>query len=91
MATTLKRTVFFVSDGTGLTAEALGHSLLTQFEDVEFKQIRIPFLDNIAKAQDAVTRINTQGEADGMRPIVFTTLVNQELASICLLYTSSCV
>ena len=82
MPTPIKRTVFFVSDGTGLTAEALGHSLLTQFEDVEFKQIRIPFLDNVAKAQDAVARINAQGELDGMRPVVFTTLVNQELASI---------
>ena len=58
MPTPIKRTVFFVSDGTGLTAEALGHSLMTQFEDVEFKQIRIPFLDNIAKAQEAVARIN---------------------------------
>ncbi len=37
----IKRTAFFVSDGTGLTAEALGHSLMTQFEEVEFKQIRI--------------------------------------------------
>jgi regulator of PEP synthase PpsR (kinase-PPPase family) len=82
MPTPIKRTVFFVSDGTGLTAEALGHSLLTQFEDVEFKQIRIPFLDNVAKAQDAVARINAQGELDGMRPVVFTTLVNQELAAI---------
>jgi regulator of PEP synthase PpsR (kinase-PPPase family) len=79
---TIKRTVFFVSDGTGLTAEALGHSLLTQFEDVEFKQIRIPFVDNAEKAHDAVARINDTGEADGLRPILFTTLVNHELASI---------
>ena len=77
-----KRTVFFVSDGTGLTAEALGHSLLTQFEGVVFTQIRIPFVDNLARAQEAVARINDQGEADGMRPIVFTTLVNQDLADI---------
>ncbi len=82
MPNPIKRTVFFVSDGTGLTAEALGHSLLTQFEDVEFKQIRIPFLDNVEKAQEAVARINGQGETDGMRPIVFTTLVNPELADI---------
>ena len=61
-----KRSVFFVSDGTGLTAEALGHSLLTQFERVEFTQIRIPFVDNLARAQEAVARINGQGEADGM-------------------------
>ena len=78
----IKRTAFFVSDGTGLTAEALGHSLMTQFEDVEFKQIRIPFLDNVAKAHDAVARINAQGEIDGMRAIVFTTLVDPELATI---------
>lgn len=79
---TIKRTVFFVSDGTGLTAEALGHSLLTQFEGVEFRQIRIPFVDNADKAYAAVTRINDTGETDGMRPILFTTLVNQELAAI---------
>ncbi|MCL2635726.1 MAG: kinase/pyrophosphorylase [Betaproteobacteria bacterium] len=82
MPNPIKRTVFFISDGTGLTAEALGHSLLTQFEDVEFNQIRIPFLDSLGQAQDAVARINAQGEADGMRPIVFTTLVDQSLAAI---------
>ena len=82
MPNPIKRTVFFISDGTGLTAEALGHSLLTQFEDVEFKQVRIPFLDSLEKAQDAIARINAQGEADGMRPIVFTTLVNQELGEL---------
>ena len=78
----IKRSVFFVSDGTGLTAEAFGHSLLSQFEKVEFQQIRIPFLDSVAKAHEAVTRINGQSEGDGMRSIVFTTLVDQELADI---------
>ena len=82
MPNPIKRTVFFVSDGTGLTVEALGHSLMTQFEDIEFRQIRIPFLNTIEKAQEAVVRINDQGEIDGMRPIVFTTLVNQEVSSI---------
>jgi [pyruvate, water dikinase]-phosphate phosphotransferase / [pyruvate, water dikinase] kinase len=78
----ITRTVFYVSDGTGLTAEALGHSLLTQFEDVEFKQVRIPFVDTLDKAQAVVNRINDTGEADGMRPILFTTLVNQDLSAI---------
>ncbi len=78
----IKRSVFFVSDGTGLTAEAFGHSLLSQFEQVEFQQIRIPFLDSIAKADEAVARINGQSEGDGMRSIVFTTLVDQQLADI---------
>lgn len=82
MPNPIKRTVFFVSDGTGLTVEALGHSLLSQFEDAEFKQIRIPFLNTTDKAHEAVARINAQGELDGMRPIVFTTLVNHETAAI---------
>ncbi|MCE2831219.1 MAG: phosphoenolpyruvate synthase regulatory protein, partial [Oxalobacteraceae bacterium] len=30
------RTVFFVSDGTGITAETFGHSVLTQF-DLRFR------------------------------------------------------
>ena len=82
MPNPIARTVFFVSDSTGLTAEALGHSLLTQFENVEFKQIRIPFLDHIDKAREALARINAQAETDGIRPIVFTTLVNQAHAEI---------
>ncbi len=78
----IKRTVFFVSDGTGLTAEALGHSLLTQFENFEFRQIRAPFIDTIEKAHAIVTRINETGFADGQRPILFTTLIDPELAAI---------
>ncbi|MCK6391527.1 MAG: kinase/pyrophosphorylase, partial [Azonexus sp.] len=34
------------------------------------------------KAQEAVSRINAQGEIDGMRPIVFTTLINPDIAAI---------
>jgi len=76
------RTVFYVSDGTGLTAEALGHSLLTQFENVEFRQVRAPFIDNAEKALAIAKRINECGESDGLRPILFTTLIDPELAAI---------
>lgn len=78
----MQRTVFFVSDGTGITAEALGHSLLAQFEGVSFRQYRLPFVDSEEKAHAAVTRINETGEREGLRPVVFTTLVNETLASI---------
>lgn len=78
----LSRTVFFVSDGTGLTAEALGHSLLSQFEEISFRQVRIPFVDTADKAREAVARINATSEKDGIRPILLTTLVNQELNAI---------
>ena len=75
------RTVFFVSDGTGITAETFGHSLLTQFE-LRFKQIRLPFIDTLDKAHDAVRRINETFTLDGKLPIVFSTLVKAELSDV---------
>jgi regulator of PEP synthase PpsR (kinase-PPPase family) len=76
------RVVFFVSDGTGITAEALGHSLLSQFEHIPFTHVRLPFVDSEEKARDVVARINAQRQADKIRPIVFATLINQRLADI---------
>ncbi|MDR3351656.1 MAG: kinase/pyrophosphorylase [Zoogloeaceae bacterium] len=76
------RTVFFVSDGTGITVEAMGHSLLSQFDKIRFTPVRLPFVDTEEKAREAVARINAQGKADGVRPIVFTTLINPRLAEI---------
>ncbi|MFZ6744508.1 posphoenolpyruvate synthetase regulatory kinase/phosphorylase PpsR [Undibacterium sp. JH2W] len=75
------RTVFFVSDGTGITAETFGHSVLTQF-DLKFKQIRLPFIDTLEKAHDAVRKINDAYTAEGNRPIVFSTLVKTDLAGV---------
>ncbi|WP_394778353.1 kinase/pyrophosphorylase, partial [Undibacterium sp.] len=78
---TVNRTVFFVSDGTGITAETFGHSVLTQF-DMKFKQVRLPFIDTLEKAHDAVRRINEAVTPDGKRPIVFSTLVKTDLADV---------
>ena len=75
------RTVFFVSDGTGITAETFGHSVLTQF-DLRFRQIRLPFIDSADKAHDAVRRINDCCATEGKRPIVFSTLVKSDLSEI---------
>jgi len=76
------RTVFFVSDGTGITAETFGNSVLAQFEGIRFRQVRIPFIDTPEKANDALQRINSALEAEGKRPIVFSTLVNPEINQI---------
>ncbi|MEI7446346.1 MAG: pyruvate, water dikinase regulatory protein [Burkholderiales bacterium] len=79
---TADRTVFFVSDGTGITAETFGHSVLSQFEGLKVRQVRLPFIDTAEKADEAVTRINHQGLLDGRRPIVFSTLVNPQINEI---------
>ncbi|MCC7258234.1 MAG: kinase/pyrophosphorylase [Gammaproteobacteria bacterium] len=74
-----RRTVFFVSDQTGVTAETLGRSLLTQFEGHDFDQVTLPFIDSVDKADEAVRRINAVAAEQGSRPIVFSTLVQDEL------------
>jgi hypothetical protein len=77
-----RRTVFFVSDQTGVTAETMGHSLLTQFEGLEFRQVTLPFISTVDKAEEAVRRINATQAADGCRPVVFSTLVKDELRNV---------
>ena len=75
-----QRTVFFVSDGTGITAETFGSAILNQFE---FKQplrhVRLPFVSNMEKARLAVQQINHAADAEGKRPIVFSTLVHDDI------------
>lgn len=77
----LERTVFIISDGTGITAETFSHSVLSQFESVSFKQVRVPFIDSIEKADGVVQRINRCASEQGYQPIVFTTLVNPDVLS----------
>ncbi len=79
--TTQTRIVFIVSDGTGITAENFSQSILAQFE-ATFKHIRVPFVDSLDKAHDAVSNINQAASKYGVPPIVFTTLVNPELNAI---------
>jgi regulator of PEP synthase PpsR (kinase-PPPase family) len=75
------RIVFIVSDGTGITAENFSQSILAQFE-ATFKHIRIPFVDSVDKAHEAVSNINQALNKYGVQPIVFTTLVKPELNHI---------
>src|SRR5699024_1500406 len=54
----MKRTAFFISDGTGITVETLGHSLLSQFASISFQQVTIPYVQSDELARQAVARIN---------------------------------
>ena len=73
------RPVFYVSDGTGITAETIGHSLLTQFSGTPFATDRIPFVDSADKARAAAEEIRRTGESHGLRPIVVNSCVDSEL------------
>ena len=78
----MKRIAFFISDGTGITAETLGHSLLAQFANIDFETITLPYVDNIEKARHTVERINQAAEHSEYRPIIFDTIVNQDIREI---------
>ncbi len=80
----MNRTVFFVSDSTALTAEALGQSLLVHFEHIQFTQVTIPFVDTVEKANEAVAQINTEARSSAVPPIVFSTLINPEIRQVIL-------
>lgn len=77
-----KRTAFFISDRTGLTAEMLGRSLLTQFDSIEFQRITLPYIDTEDKARAAVARINATAQTDGQRPLLFSTLLLPQVRDI---------
>ncbi|WP_114801124.1 pyruvate, water dikinase regulatory protein [Moraxella canis] len=76
------RSAFFISDGTAITAETLGKSLLSQFSDVEFDIQVIPYVDTPLLACEAVQRINKAYESSGLRPLVFDTIVSDEIREI---------
>jgi len=78
----VERTVFFLSDQTAVTAETLGHSLITQFAGQKFRKMTLPFIDTEDKARQAVHTINAVKASGAPRPIVFSTLVQDEFRAI---------
>jgi regulator of PEP synthase PpsR (kinase-PPPase family) len=75
-----RRTVFFISDRTGITVEMLGNSLLTQFEGIDFQRTTLPFVDTREKVDQAVEQINLAGLRDGERPIVLSSMVDDAMS-----------
>ncbi|TMG83028.1 MAG: kinase/pyrophosphorylase [Betaproteobacteria bacterium] len=76
-----RRTVFFVSDRTGITAEMLGNSLLSQFEAFDFQRRTIPFVDTPEKIAEVVRTIDATGTSDGKRPLVFSSIVDEAMSA----------
>ncbi len=86
-----QRTVFYLSDRTGITVETLAHTLLTQFDGIRWHKISIPFIDSVERAQNAAQQINAAAIKDGCRPLVFSTLVEPTIrapieAANCAIY-----
>lgn len=78
----MKRTVYYVSDSTGITARSFGRSLLTQFDGVEVVEHTIPYIDDREKAEQAIAQINQTYQTEGQRPLIFATMVNREILTM---------
>lgn len=74
-------TVFFLSDSTGITAETLGNTLLTQFPGQPLERRTIPFITTVEQANEVVAVIDQLAQA-GPRPIVFSTAVGQDIRAV---------
>lgn len=79
MPNSKKRHAFIVSDRTGLTAEAMAHSLLSQFPEIDFKTETFTFVDTVGKAEELVERCHSIRDSTGHSPLIFLTMVNDEL------------
>ena len=75
-----RRTVFFISDRTGITAEVLGNRLLSQFEGIDFQRLTIPFVDSVEKIDGVIQQMNDTAEREGRRPIVFSSIVDEAMS-----------
>jgi len=86
--TTERRAIYFVSESTGITAETLGHSLLSQFPGIKFQRHYRPFINTKEKAEELIQEFEKSREATGHLPLVFATMPEQEINS--LLMQSPC-
>ena len=82
MSDSSHRQVFFISDRTGITAGTIGRTLLTQFPDLHFIQTNLPFINTPDKARQAVSTINQAAQAHRNRPLIFNTLLDDQLKNI---------
>ena len=76
-----RRTVFFISDRTGITAEMFGNSLLSQFENFEFQRQTIPFVDTPDKVDAVVRQVNEIAAREIKPPIVFSSIVDEAMSA----------
>ncbi len=86
---TQKRTAFFISDGTGITSETVGMSLLARFDTITFDRFTMPYIDSVEKAEEACLKINAASDQDGHKAIIFDTIVNEEIRRV--IASANCV
>ena len=77
-----QRTVYFVSESTGITAETLGKSLLSQFPHIEFTYHQRSFINSKEKVSALVIEINKESALHSYKPLVFATMPEDDIGHI---------
>lgn len=77
---TTTRDVYYVSGSTAILAEDMGKALLAQFQQIRFREEKIPFITTADDAKKAMEHILNQ--SGGSFPLVFTTIMDQEARDI---------
>jgi len=85
----MKTTAFFLSDGTGITVETLGHTLFSHFDTMEFTRVRHPYLLTLDEVKKVVKEINDASKKSTLPVLVFSSLVSEE--SRTLLHNCNCL
>ncbi|WP_104035238.1 posphoenolpyruvate synthetase regulatory kinase/phosphorylase PpsR [Vibrio jasicida] len=75
------RDVFYVSDGTAITCETLGHVVLGQFPFIANEKT-FPFVETPDKVADVVKEIEISYQREGVKPLVFFSIVVPELREL---------
>ena len=78
----MTQSVFYLSDQTGITAELLGQTLLSQFESKTFVAQTLPYINSLDKANEAVQKINLAAEQTDLQPVLISTIVQEDIKSI---------
>lgn len=78
----MKRIVFFVSESTGITAETMAQSLLSQFREIQFKSVYMPYTDTVDKALELNEQFAEVIKTTGYRPLVFGTMIDEKIRNV---------
>lgn len=74
----MERSVFYISDGTAITAEVIGHAVLSQFA-VNTTTYTLPFVEDVARAQAICQQIDDIYRRTGARPLVFYSIISRQI------------
>lgn len=83
------RHVFYISDGTAITAEVLGHAVMSQFP-VSVQSVTLPFVENESRARAVKEQIDAIYQQTGVRPLVFYSIVIPAIRDIIIQSAGFC-